>query len=258
MSPLSVQPIGPRRVAVAVAITLVASGCGPPHPAEPGFRVRLLTSGPLSGRWEREAERGLGLLAAELGADVSRVRAAGAGDLRVRLRAQAADGVDLIFCVGPEVEPVVFTEAAAFPDTDFVTIPGNLHGPNQASIAFLPEEAGYLAGALAASLADEPLIGLLRGAGRPWLERLETGFVAGFRATRPETGRAVLDRSRRPGGPRRRPRRRRLADRDRPGASRVQARCRRRRGADRRRRGDAAGRPRGPRPQLPRPGLHLR
>jgi basic membrane lipoprotein Med (substrate-binding protein (PBP1-ABC) superfamily) len=180
------QSASPCRAAVAVALTVAASACAPPTPDQPGFRIRLLTSVPLSGRWEREAERGLGLVAAELGADIARSRAPGVADLRERLRAQAADGVDLIFCVGPEVEAVVFTEAAAYPDTDFVIIPGELHGANLASISFLPEEAGYLAGAVAASLADEPVIGLLRGAGRPWLERLEAGFIAGFSASHPE------------------------------------------------------------------------
>jgi len=157
--------------------------CSPAEaPKEKGFRVRLLTSVALSGRWEQAAEKGLGLIAAELEADVARTRATGSADQRALFRNLARDGVDLVFCVGPEVERLVYTEAVAFPDTDFVVIPGEIHGANVGSVTFAPEEAGYLAGAVAAAVTDRPAVGLLRGAGRPWLERLEAGFSAGFRS----------------------------------------------------------------------------
>lgn len=174
------------RLRLAGAVALATAACGPAGPPpEPGFRVRLLTSVEITGRWERAAERGLGLIAAELDADVARSRARGRADRRDRLQALARAGVDLVFCVGPDVEPLVFTEAVAFPDTDFVVLPGEIHGANVASITFAPEEAGYLAGAVAAATTDRNVVGLLRGAGRPWLERLETGFVAGFSAVHP-------------------------------------------------------------------------
>ena len=162
---------------------MILVSCAPAKPPqEERFRVRLLTSVALSGRWERAAERGLGLIAAELDADIARSRAEGTADQRSRLRALAREGVDLVFCVGPEVEPLVYTEAVAFPNTDFVVIPGEIHSANVGSVIFTPEEAGYLAGAVAATATDRPVIGLLRGAGRPWLERLEAGFSAGFRS----------------------------------------------------------------------------
>jgi basic membrane protein A len=162
-----------------------AAGCAPSPPTpEPVFSVRLLTSVTVSGRWEKEAEKGLGRIAAELDADIARSRAHGAAELREQLRSHAASGVDLVFCVGPEVEPLVFTEAVAFPDSIFVVIPGETHRPNVASVAFMPEEAGFLAGSVATSISEAPLVGVLRGTGRPWLERLEAGFVAGARSAR--------------------------------------------------------------------------
>ncbi len=171
--------------ALAVASLPVVS-CTPEKPSEEReFRVRLLTSVALSGRWEKAAERGLGLIAAELDADIARSRATGTTDQRSRLRAMAQDRVDLVFCVGPDVESLVYTEAAAFPDTDFVIIPGEIHSANVGSVTFTPEEAGYLAGVVAAALTEGTDIGLLRGAGRPWLELLEAGFTAGFRSIHP-------------------------------------------------------------------------
>lgn len=168
-------------------LSIAAVSCGKVEPPkEEAFRVRLLTAVDLSGRWEREAERGLGLIAAELDAHVARSRASGTADQRTRLRTLARDGIDLVFCVGPEVEALVYTEAVAFPDTVFVLLPGEIQGANIGSIAFMPEEAGYLAGAVAGGVTDTEVVGLLRGAGRPWLERLETGFAAGFRSTHPD------------------------------------------------------------------------
>jgi basic membrane lipoprotein Med (substrate-binding protein (PBP1-ABC) superfamily) len=172
----------PRLVLVAVVV-LGGTACAPAPPAEePAFRVRLLTSATLSGRWERAAERGLGLIAAELDAEVARIRATGSAEQRLVLGQLAGDGIDLVFCVGPGAEPLVFTEAAAFPDTVFVVVPGEILGANIASVAFMPEEAGYLAGAVATAFADDGPAGVLRGPGRPWLERLEAGFAAGVQA----------------------------------------------------------------------------
>lgn len=176
-----------KQLSLLGCLALGAVSCAPADPPQDkGFRVRLLTSASLSGRWERAAERGLGLIAAELDAEIARSRAAGAADQRSMLRAQARDGIDLVFCVGPEVEALVYTEAAAFPNTDFVIIPGEIHSANVGSIVFMPEEAGFLAGAVAAAATEGTAVGLLRGAGRPWLERLEAGFIAGFRSAVPD------------------------------------------------------------------------
>ncbi|MEE4271987.1 MAG: BMP family ABC transporter substrate-binding protein [Thermoanaerobaculales bacterium] len=177
------KPLTSILMSIAIAGSI---SCRPPEvPSEPGFRVRLVTSVTISGRWEREAERGLGLIAAELDADIARTRAVGAADQRRALRRHAEEGIDLVFCVGPEAETLVYTEAVAFPDTDFVIIPGSVHGANIGSMAFMPEEVGYLAGAVAASAGEAEAVGLLRGSGRPWLEHLETGFAAGSSKTRP-------------------------------------------------------------------------
>ena len=165
-------------------VSVCVLACGPDEtPQEPRLQVRLLTSVALSGRWEKAAERGLGLIASEFDAEVARTRASGTGEARTRLQRLGRQGTDLVFCVGPDVESLVYTEASAFPDTIFIVIPGEIYSGNVGGVVFTPEEAGYLAGAVAASVADESPVGLLRGAGRPWLEQLEAGFVAGYRSS---------------------------------------------------------------------------
>jgi basic membrane lipoprotein Med (substrate-binding protein (PBP1-ABC) superfamily) len=46
----------------------------------------------------------------------------------------------------------------------------------------MSEGAGYLAGAVAASLTSRNRVGVVRGIGGPWIEALEAGFAAGFRS----------------------------------------------------------------------------
>jgi len=184
-------------VALFLLMTVLTTACGPedPEPAKP-FTVRMLSARSLSGRWERAAERGLGLIAAELDANVARFRVEDQGDARARLAEQGRSGVDLVFC---GVEKMLHSEAAAFPATAFVLLPGRDHGPNVGSIRFLPEEAGYLAGSVAGEIAPDRKVGLLRGVGGAWLEALEDGFVAGFRA-RQQSGKIAVEVAEGPDG----------------------------------------------------------
>lgn len=160
------------------------ASCAPEEPPVPAqFSVRLLTSPNLSGRWEAAAERGLGLIAAELDADVARHRVdEGTENWQRHLAAEGKNGVELVFCVGGGFEKALYAEAGAFPETVFVLLPGRARAANVAGIEFRPEGVGYLAGVVADTVSDTRRAGLLRGTGRPWLEALERGFEAGFRA----------------------------------------------------------------------------
>lgn len=146
--------------------------------------MRLVTSSTVTGRWVEAAERGLGLLAARLDADVQRVRAEESASRHRVLDGLGREGIDLIFCVGPGFERAVFTEAPVWPETTFVLLLSRARGDNVASIRFFPEGAGYVAGKVAAALAVDAEVGVLRGAGGEWLEGLETGFVRGVRSAR--------------------------------------------------------------------------
>jgi basic membrane protein A len=182
-----------RRAAIVglAAGAVLAVGCSPQEPvAPPRFSVRLLTSTNVSGRWEAAAERGLGLIAAELNAEVARHRVSGDPGDQAPMATQGQAGADLVFCVGGGFERALYGEAGAFPETVFVLIPGRARAANVASIEFLPEGAGYLAGVIAAAVAPNQRVGIVRGTGAPWLEALERGFVAGFRANR---SRAVVE-----------------------------------------------------------------
>jgi len=170
-------------VFLLVVLVLLTEACGrDTQPPDTSFSVRVLTARTISGRWERAAERGLGRIAAELDADVARVRIADSADERNALTEQGRAGVSLVFCLGGYSETVLYSVATAFPKTVFVMLPGRARAENVAGIRFLPEEAGYLAGAVAGALNPDGQLGLLRGDGQPWLEPLEEGYVAGFKS----------------------------------------------------------------------------
>ena len=172
-----------KLVAAAATLLLLVAGCGRDEQLpDTSFSVRMLTVRTISGRWERAAERGLGQIAAELGADVARVRVDDPSHERQLLADQGRAGVHLVFCVGGYSESALYSVATEFPETVFVQLPGRARAANVASIRFLPEEVGYLAGAVAGALAPDGRLGLLHGSGQPWLELLEEGYVAGFKS----------------------------------------------------------------------------
>ncbi len=186
-------------LSLAVVLVATAAACRRAEQPPPAFRVRLLTSQPTSGRWERAAEQGLGRIGAELDADVSRLRADDEAERRELLLAAATAGVDLLFCVGPGFDRIVYLEAAAFPDSSFVMFWQRATAANVASIEFLPQGAGYVAGVVAAHLADADAVAVLRGTGSTWLEPLEDGFLSGFRSVRRDATELALAP---PAGPR--------------------------------------------------------
>jgi len=172
-----------RVVPLLVAIALLAAACGrDPVPPDEGFSVRVLTTQSVSERWVRAAEQGLGRVAAELGADVAQVHIDEPAHERNLLADQGRAGINLVFCVGGYSEKTLYSVANAFPNTAYVLLPGRVHAENVGGIRFLPEEVGYLAGAVAGALSPDGRLGLLRGGGQPWLEPLEEGYVAGFKS----------------------------------------------------------------------------
>jgi len=179
-----VRTNGLLAASLIVSLVSMTAGCrrAEHEPPKPSFRVRVLTSHPISSRWERATETGLGRIAAELDADVARIHARDEAERRARFSELGRADVDLVFCVGPEFDELLYTEAAGFPATCFVVVPGRAGAANVAGIEFLPEGAAYVAGVVAAHLRGTPKVGVLRGTGGRWLEQLEEGFVTGFRS----------------------------------------------------------------------------
>ena len=172
-----------RVVPLVAVIALLGAACSrDAQPPDTSFSVRLLTPQTISGRWERAAERGSARIEAELDADVARVRIHDPAEERNVLAELGRAEISLVFCIGGYAETALYSAATAYPKTVFVMLPGRARAKNVAGISFVPEEVGYLAGAVAGALSPDGELGILRGDGQPWLEPLEKGYVAGFKS----------------------------------------------------------------------------
>jgi basic membrane protein A len=168
---------------VVVALLFPACGRGPAR-EDTVFTVRMLAARTIPGHWEVSAERGLDRISTELEADVARIQVDHSKNERGLLADMGRGGIDLVFCVGGFPDASIYSVAMEFPRTVYVVLPGRARADNVAGIEFVPEEAGYLAGAVAGALSADGPLGILHGSGQPWLEPLEVGYIAGFRSHR--------------------------------------------------------------------------
>ncbi len=181
-----VDTVGASRltsVLMAVVVALLTAACGRGPSGSPSeFSVSMLTARSVSGHWKQAAEQGLQRIGSELDAKIEWIRTDDPADDRRQLAEQGLARSKLVFCVGGYSETSLLSVARAYPETVFVLLPGMVHAANVAGIRFLPEEVGYLAGAVAGALSPDGRIGLVRGGGQPWLDLLEDGYVAGFKS----------------------------------------------------------------------------
>lgn len=173
-----------RALIVVASVALLADCRSEPKIEEDFFEVAILTASPRLDTLDRSAVVGLHRIERELQAVARRGHDAEPGQRRELIRDHGEGDADLVFCIGAGFEPVLFSEAASYPGTDFVLVPGDAQGPNVASIAFHVGGAGYIAGVVAAEMAEDNLVGVIQGAGPEWFDDLEDGFVAGFTSIR--------------------------------------------------------------------------
>ncbi|MCP4895977.1 MAG: BMP family ABC transporter substrate-binding protein [bacterium] len=175
----------PLRALLIVLAATILGACPSDEPVTPdGFRVSVLTSSPRPNNLDRSAVAGLHRIERELQANVYRVHNAEPERRREMIRTQGDLGTDLVFCIGNAFEPVLFSEAASYPESIFVLLPGDARASNVASIGFHLKGAGYIAGVVAANIGQGGPIGVIHGSGPDWLDDLEDGYAAGFRTVK--------------------------------------------------------------------------
>jgi basic membrane lipoprotein Med (substrate-binding protein (PBP1-ABC) superfamily) len=182
-----VMPNVARAVFFALAPFLVLiTACAAPSeergPAE--LTVAVVASEMAPSHLRRAARGGLQRIAADLDAQTVWVETRSSAEGRESLAEQARRGTDLIFLVDRSFEQWAMTEAAGYPDSLFVILPGASREANVGSIRFVAEEAGFVAGATAAVLTESRRTAIIRGSGRLWLNAIEDGWVAGFSSRR--------------------------------------------------------------------------
>jgi len=178
----------PAWLAALLAMFTVVACHKEKAPPTPSFRAALLLDrGAAVNPLRRAAVVGMERIRAELNAGVVVQVAAGGQEQRRRLRALASQQRNLVFCMLPGLDYMVAEEAAAYPDSWFVAIGGKAPQGNVAAMSFQLEDAGYLAGVIAAVISDGQAVGVLGGGGNsPFFDRAEDGFRSALESRAPK------------------------------------------------------------------------
>jgi basic membrane lipoprotein Med (substrate-binding protein (PBP1-ABC) superfamily) len=173
---------------LATPLLAALASCGKPAPpkASAGFRVALLTPGPVSDAgWNAGAFEGLKAIEKELGAKVSHVQAKTPSEFEAQFRAYAADGYSLCFGHGFEFQDAAARVARDYPGTVFVTTSGSRTSTNQAPLVFELEQATYLCGLVAGRMSKTAKAGMVGGVELPSIRSTFLAFEAGLVAGNP-------------------------------------------------------------------------
>jgi basic membrane protein A and related proteins len=140
---------------------------------------------------------GLDQAAEELGVDTRVYVSATEDDYLPNLTAAAEDGHDLVIAVGFLLAPSAIQIAQEYPDTSFAGVDhfyggegceeqGTCEQPNALGMQYPSEEAGYLAGIVAAMTTQSNTVSTVGGIKIPPVDNWIAGFQQGVRDTNPE------------------------------------------------------------------------
>lgn len=181
--------IGRKSVAAFTILLLGAFiACGRSHETVPdaGFRVALLTPGPISDAgWNAGAYEGLQSIEKQLGAHVSHVQVKSPSEFEEQFRAYASQGYALVFGHGFEFQDAAARVAPEYPKTVFVTTSGARTASNFAPIVFELEQAAYLCGLVAGRMSKSAKAGMVGGVELPSIKSTFIAFEAGMKAGNP-------------------------------------------------------------------------
>jgi basic membrane protein A len=102
------------------------------------------------------------------------------------IRKIASYGYNLIIALGSENAAAITAVAEEFPDIKFAIIDASAEGANVTSVTFSELEGDFLAGALAALLAEDGKVGYLGGADVLVIRRIQSGFEQGVKHVNPD------------------------------------------------------------------------
>jgi basic membrane protein A len=183
--------------ALAVLVAVVVAGCGGDDGGGTGsgsdVRVALVTDiGGLNDRgFNALANEGLERAETELGIEGRVFISRAANDYVPNLSRAARDGYDLVIGNGFLMGDALASVAGQYPDTSFAIIdfpwealkgkPANARG-----LIFAEQQAGYLAGVAAATVAETGAVSAVGGQKVPAVVAFLAGYRAGAKATVPQ------------------------------------------------------------------------
>jgi basic membrane lipoprotein Med (substrate-binding protein (PBP1-ABC) superfamily) len=151
-----------------------------------GFRVALLTPGPISDQaWNGEAYRGLNAIRDSLGAAISHIQTRTPAAFDENFREYGRQGYDLVIGHGFEYKDAAERIAPSFPGTVYLVTSSDVTGPNIAGITFSFAQPAFLAGMAAAGVSRTGTIGAIGGTELPPVREGFDAYAAGARSVDP-------------------------------------------------------------------------
>lgn len=140
------------------------------------------------GTFNQYAYEGLQRAAKELGVDTAFIETQAQSDYEKNLEQFASQGFDMIIAVGFLMGDALKAAAQKHPDikyaiVDFAYDPAL---PNVRGLVFAEDQAGYLAGALAASLTKSGTIAVVGGVEIPPVQKYVIGYENGAKSVKPD------------------------------------------------------------------------
>lgn len=178
------------RFSSTLLVLLLGVGCEEPprtNESEGGFRVALLTPGPISDQaWNGDAYRGLLAIRDSVGASISHIQTRTPASFDESFREYGRQGFDLVIGHGFEYQDAAKRVAPLFPNTVFLVVSSEASAPNVAGIRFTFSQPSFLAGVAAAGASQSGVIGAIGGTELPPVREGFDAFTAGARAVNPD------------------------------------------------------------------------
>ena len=176
---------------INIGLLLLLAACGSNSAdhspqSDPGFRVALLTPGPISDQsWNAGAYQGLLRIHDSLGAKISHIETKTPAEFEESFRQYGAQHYSLVIGHGFEFQDAARRVAPDYPNTVFVTTSGNTEGPNLAGLQFDFGNPSYLAGLLAGGMTHSGIVGVIGGTELPPVRESFAAFARGARHADP-------------------------------------------------------------------------
>src|SRR6476661_1589326 len=169
------------------ATLLASSGCERKAAAPSGFKVALLTPGPISDHsWNGGAYDGLLRIRDSLGASISHIQTKTPAEFEENFRQYGAQGYDLVFGHGFEFQDAALRVGPDYPKTVYVATSGDHAAGNVAGMVFAFEDPSYLAGLVAGSMTKTGVVGTIGGTELPPVKSSFSAFAQGVHASNPK------------------------------------------------------------------------
>jgi basic membrane lipoprotein Med (substrate-binding protein (PBP1-ABC) superfamily) len=151
-----------------------------------GLKVALLMPRPIEDNWSQSGLEGLKLIEQELGAETAYTASVPEDKFEETFRQYATEEFDFIIGLGGQFSPAAEVVAEEFPRTQFAIVADYVgNNKNLGGLSFRYEEAGYIAGAIAAIKSKTDKVAYIGGVAYPHIEAEAAAFERGAKSINP-------------------------------------------------------------------------